>query len=124
MSADGLVRCVDCRHAADLNGSWCGVVRNHAGGRYLRRCAHYAPPTPAPGLEAVRALPGVAEAELREGRLWLRFDRHATTEQRDYVAELLTGRRPRLRRFELPQAERDRKRTQQRQAPRHGGNAA
>ena len=80
-------------------------------------------PTPA-ALECLRALPGVAEAEVCEGRLWLRFDRHATSEQRDRVTELLTGRRPALRRFALPQAERERKRTQQRQAPRRGGNAA
>ena len=44
-------------------------------------------------LEALRALPGVAEAEHRDGKVWLRFERNATSEQRDRVAELLGGRR-------------------------------
>ena len=52
-------------------------------------------------LRRLRALPGVAEAFQREGRLWLRFTLNATTEERDTVAELLTGHRPRLRRFEI-----------------------
>ena len=93
MNAEGLVRCTQCRHAAALRGTWCEAAHRHAGGRYLRRCTCHEPLHPAPVLEALRALPGVAEAEHRDGKVWLRFERNATSEQRDRVAELLGGRR-------------------------------
>jgi hypothetical protein len=122
VNAGELVRCTECRHAEALRGSWCETAHRHAGGRYARRCAYHECLHPAPTLESLRGLPGVTEAEHREGRLWLRFHRHATSEQRDRVTELLTGRRPVLRRFALPCTERNRAPRQQ--APRRGGNAA
>jgi len=72
----------------------------------------------------LRPLPGVAEAFEQDGRLWLRFTRDATTEERDHVTELLTGRKPRLRRFEVPRAEPERKQNHPQKTPRRGGNAA
>ena len=124
MNARGLVHCVECRRAEALRGTWCEAAHRHAGGRYARRCPHYEPPRPAPTLEALRALPGIAEAERWDGGLWVRFHRHATSEDRDRATELMTGRRPVLRRFALHPTERHRKNAEQKQAPRHGGNAA
>lgn len=94
-----MVRCSECRYGRNLHpGSLCRVSGRKAGGRYLRACIHHESTTAEP-LERLRALPGVAIAEERAGRLWLRFHRHATSEQRDRVTELLTGRRPTLSRF-------------------------
>ena len=124
MKAPGLVRCTDCRHAEELRGTWCEAAHRHAGGRYARRCPHHEPLRDAPTLEALRALPGVADAEHRDGGLWLRFHRHATSAQRDNVAELLNGHRPSLRRFALRRTEPERKSARRERAPRHGGNAA
>lgn len=122
-----LVRCTQCRHHRD-RGTWCPEARKHAGGRYLRRCDHYAPLVPdwlnlTECAAMLRAWPAVAEAFECDGRLWLRFARHATSEERDRVAEALTGRRPQLR----AQSEREPKR-ECRHRPQaganHGGTAA
>jgi hypothetical protein len=72
MNANGLVRCTEARttEAWTMNA-------------------------PATALH-LRALPGVAEAEHREGRLWVRFqgrDQRATGP----ADEALTGRRPQAR---------------------------
>lgn len=124
MKALGLVRCADCRHAEELRGTWCEAACRYAGGRHLRRCSHHEPLHPAPVLEALRALPGVAIAEEHEGRLWVRFHRHATSEERDDVAELLTGHRPTLRRFALRRTRTGPRSEGRTQAPKRGGNAA
>jgi hypothetical protein len=102
MNANGLVRCTECPHYRGM-GTWCPEARKHAGGKWLRRCAHFGHPAPAT-LEHLRALPGVAEAEHREGRLWVRFHRDATSEQRDRLTEALTGRRPQARAPPMPRA--------------------
>ena len=122
-----LVRCTQCRHHRD-RGTWCPEARKHAGGRYLRRCDHYAPLVPdwlnlTECAAMLRAWPAVAEAFERGGRLWLRFTRHATSEERDAVAELLTGRPPQLR--AQPEHEPKRERRHRPQAgANHGGTAA
>jgi len=72
--------------------------------------------------EILHPLPGVAEAFECEGRLWLRFQRHATTEQRDRVTELLAGRRPQLRAHPERTPKRERRHQPQPQA-NHGGTA-
>lgn len=63
-----------------------------------QRCGRYeAPPgrwrASVEHVQAVQALPGVAEVMLRDSQLWLRFDRCATEEQRYRVHEVVTRRR-------------------------------
>ena len=76
---------------------------------------------PAPILQTLRALPGVAEAEQRDGCLWLRFDRGATSEQRDRAHQLVTGAAPRVRPWRLCEPQRTDSRTT---APGRSGRVA
>lgn len=101
--AAGMVRCTDCTHQRG-RGLWCAQGRVHATGHW-RKCEHWtdqpepvtsppaAPlPDPAEILEALKAHPAVAFAELTPTGIMLRLHKHATEHQRAEVAAIVGGR--------------------------------